>query len=176
MKKKRLNRLTGVRPVEVMIALLFFALLLPVPASPFTADDNGFNGITWGTNINDVKDMTLIRDSGDIKIYKKEKEALVIPGIETRVGYSFYKDRFFKGAILCSSSQELLPPVMKGLMEKHRGKGEQKEVSELFMEESRTYTYLWEGASISISYIGSDYKGKLSYRYKPIHEEAGRGR
>lgn len=176
MKDRRWKRPAVKRPVEILIVLIFISFHSPVPASSFTADDNEFNGIMWGANINDVGGMKLIRDSGEIKTYKKDHETLEIPGIKTEVGYSFYQGKFFKGTILCSSSQELLPPLMKQLIKKHRGRGKQQEVSELFMEETRMYTFMWDGDPMSISYIGSDYKGKLGFRYKPIHQDANPGR
>ena len=173
MKKIKTNPAGMKRAVEGLMALLLFTFLVPATAWSFSATDQEFNGIKWGTPIDDVKGMVLTKDNGNIKIYRKEKEDLEIPGIKTEVRYAFYKGKFYDVDILCTSTDAYLPPVMKALIEKHRGKGEKKGVTEFYMNENRMHTLMWQGDYVGISYMGSDYKGKMNFRYIPLYNEAG---
>ena len=96
---------------------------VPQPSSPATPLDKwaGFRGLKWATNIADVPGMTLIKDKGDLKIYRWKGELggqnlladvgdsklyhckgdlLAIGGAKlTEIIYGFYKGRFYYLAV-----------------------------------------------------------------------------
>lgn len=67
-------------------------------------ESNGFRGIKWGTEINNLKDMQYLgTDSlyGEVKFYKKKNEnSLIWEGVEIEgVMYRFWRDKFYEARI-----------------------------------------------------------------------------
>jgi hypothetical protein len=79
-----------------VLALILATVLAAHPlAAELTDDPGGFDGVRWGTRLEDVSNLQLIKQEGDFKIFRKPIIIPVLCGTHPEdVTYQFYKDRF----------------------------------------------------------------------------------
>lgn len=87
------------RKILFTLALLtFLAYSSAIFAAPFSNEPNGFNGLQWGTSIEDLKDnMIYLGTSGKTAYYYKKNETFCIDGAELNIINYGFKD----GILVC---------------------------------------------------------------------------
>jgi hypothetical protein len=87
-------------PSQKKLGMLAFLLIVTacfaIPAFAFQNEPDGFRGVKWGTNINELHDMVLYQEDGDTKAYQRNNDKIKIGDAEiSLVVYGFYKGRFY---------------------------------------------------------------------------------
>jgi hypothetical protein len=135
-----------------------------IPAFAFQNEPDGFRGIKWGTNISELREMSLSEDRGDSKFYLRKGDKLKIGDADIdRISYGFYKSRFNKLFIIYKGSLNFTK--LKDTFFEQYGQGSKPN---RFMEQ-----YYWVGETVSIAFEHSEItkKGEIVYTYDPISNE-----
>jgi hypothetical protein len=130
---------------KVFILIILLSLLSSVSYA-FENEPEGFRGITWGTDIKDLKDMEFVKvdPKSGIKLYQKKKDNLTIGDAKLdAIYYGFYNDKFYlviAQTMFFTDFEELKKACFENF-----GKGEQPR---LYYDE-----YFWDGEKVKISLV-----------------------
>lgn len=150
-----------------VIVIMIISFLFSVYSFSYQNEPNGFLGIKWGSNIKNLRGMTLVEDHKDAKYYIRKVDKLKIgdAGLKS-IAYGFHKDRFYFVYIRFNSIINF-SSIKETLFEQY-GAGVQNNKSK---EE-----YVWLGGDVDISlrYDEISQRGKIYYFFKPISQEEDR--
>lgn len=147
-----------------LIFLLIISVCVAIPVFAFQNEPDGFRGIKWGTNISELREMSLSEDRGDSKFYLRKVDKLKIGDADIdRISYGFYKGRFNNLFIIYKGSLNFTK--LKDILFAQYGKGSKPN---RFMEQ-----YYWVGETVSIAFEHSEItkEGKIVYIYDPVSNE-----
>lgn len=133
--------------MKKLIGFVFVLVVLsPQLILAFENEPDGFRGITWGTHINQLKDLEFVKidEKTGISLYKKKKENLTIGNAKLDViYYGFYDDKFY--AVIAQTLFFTDFEELKKACFENFGKGKQPR---LYYDE-----YFWDGEKAKISLI-----------------------
>lgn len=88
--------------MNYIFGFLFLVLFMPLHLWAFQNEPKEFRGIKWGSSADIQKDLILYGKDGDLAVYKRKGEKLIIgeadKGLKNFL-YYYYKNRFFKVVI-----------------------------------------------------------------------------
>ncbi len=156
------------KTMKVMIFCFLLSVVMAIPFKKICAFQNepqGFRGIAWETNIDDIqgldlKDQRMIKDY-PLSVYTKDPESLSYAQVKLKdIRYVFYKKQFFM-VHLVANSRSRYKAIKKYLHEKFG------EPTAAFNKQDR---FFWEGekTTISIRYKIFPKRTVVSFYYKPI--------
>ena len=151
--------------IKILLLSVFF--LLPLLAFAFENEPDGFRGIKWGTDLNEMWEMTLIKYNGAEQIYIRERDELSIGGATLKeLKYMAYKHKLLGVWIAFDGYMNFTK--LKDTLSQEYGNP----------QKPNTYTdeYYWFGANVLIGlrYDKIAKKGNINYFYKPIFERRKR--
>ena len=155
---------TKTKLLATMMFVLATISLFADPVLPFPNEPEDFRGIKWGASINEIPDMVLVEDAGDLKFYERKNENRKIgSAIVDTVSYGFYKNRFFWVQVLFNGGLNF-PGLKQNLTQLH-GKGTRLN--------QREEEYFWFGDSVTLYlvYRADRKKGEFWFAYEPIRKE-----
>ena len=137
------------------LSVIFVMLLVLISASSlsyaFQNEPNMFRGIKWGTDISELPQMTLVENSGSIKVYEIKDCTLSFEIFQLKcIMYVFIKGKL-AGSIVKCDSRENFENVRASIFAYH-GEGIQTNPLHEY--------YVWLGDSVNIS-----------MKYNPVSEE-----
>jgi len=146
------------------LPLLF---VLVSPSHAFNLEPLSFNGIAWGTGIQDLKDMVLVESQENDKLYvrMKDEDRIGVANLD-RTSYLFYKDRFC-GAVVEFSGKKNFEALKSHLFRRFG-------VAHRQNEEANVYTWGTPSdakVNIIFDYSAESEQGSITYMYIPIAKE-----
>jgi hypothetical protein len=149
-----------------VLALILATVLAAHPLAAELPDDpGGFDGIRWGTRLEEFPDLQVVKEGSDFKIFRKPIIIPVLCGtLPEDVTYQFYKDRFESVTMI------------------YRGKETHVELracavhafGRIPVKKSRMALRMdWEGplTVLSLTYDPSVHEGRLSLSSRALAEE-----
>jgi len=145
------------------IAISFSIVILIMPASllAFKNEPDGFRGIKWGTNINDLPNMVLHSVDEDLNFYHRKNDKMIIGKADIQsIGYVFYKGRFCSVFIKFNDWSNF--DILKETLWSIHGEAYRPN---RFIDE---YYWFWSDVSLGFDYSEISKKGIIIYNYEPI--------
>jgi len=151
------SRLESVVERFCWVPLVMFPLIWGGAALAFENEPNGFRGVKAGTDIRHLKQMMLVKDSGDLKAYKKTTEKMSM-GEATidEVRYVFEKGKFNSAIVKFRDSENF--NALKEILSATYGGPD-------FVTRSGTIPlrYAWIGSNVSVVLERLARDGTLTY-------------
>ena len=135
------------------------------------SEPDGFRGITWGTDISTLKDMTLVLAiDDDVKRYQRKGDVLRIGEAKLdHIHYEFWKGKFYLVEIEAQGIENWND--LKRTMFTRFGEGQNMPGE----EENRLESYRWEGEKTAIIMIYDSTGGGITISSIEIMDEKQRG-
>jgi hypothetical protein len=133
----------------------------------------GFRGIAWATNLKDIQGMELSERGRVLTIYKRANDDLFMGEARlTRIGYSFYKNRFDRVLIEWDGVDNLL--ALKQAVFAVFGEGHRPDRSKEEWYWGKGYPVGVEDVVMSLRYYPTLRTGTLFIGHRPLIEERKR--
>lgn len=147
------------------VLALFFFILLPQGLQAFQDAQSGFGGIEWGTRVDELDEMVLLKDEGDFGFYARRDDESVFEGVAAEgVLYLFHKERFCAAGIFFSGYANF-GELRKSCTDSH---------GDPYQPKRHRHDYWWqvgEDAGAMIHYETGPDRGMLLFYYIPILQE-----
>jgi len=145
------------------VMILVFIILTPVSIWGQKETDT-FRGIKWGTDINELPDLAVVAESGNVKTCSRKGEQNKIGDAEIDgIRYQFYKERFC-GVSIGFNENRNFRLLKEGLLEKY-GPGSKPN---RYLEK---YNWILGDLWIILNFSEIQKKGTIYYYYNPISKE-----
>jgi len=96
--------MTSVKKLSVIFVMLLVLISASSLSYAFQNEPNMFRGIKWGTDISELPQMTLVEDSGSIKVYEIKDCELSFGIFQLKcIMYVFIKGKFSGSIVKCDS-------------------------------------------------------------------------
>jgi hypothetical protein len=150
-----------------VLVLLLATVLLPHSslAADLTDDPGGFDGIRWGTRLEEIPDLQLVKEGSEFKVFQKP---IIIPvlcdTLPEDVKYHFYKDRFESVTMIYRGKDT--HAALRACAGRAFGR--------MPVKKSRMALRVdWEGplTVLSLTYDASAHEGRLSLSSRALAEE-----
>lgn len=169
-ERKDFTGLVMLNARKMLLIVLFLTTGLVVGGAYLLLNSSGkepmdFRGIKWGSLIQDVKGMKLVGEEGDLKLYEKENDPLIVMDSNVdRIIYGFFKDRFYS-VIVYFHDLENFTKLKKRLVAQL---GDPFQASQQGAER-----VFWNGDLINLllNFDNQAGSGRLAYFFKPIQLE-----
>ncbi len=161
----------------IVIAAITIAASQPQPtnATYYQGEPEGFNGITWGTNVSKVKGMINIIEVRNDRAYAKKSDSYNVQGVQldtkywkgVAIAYGTFKDRLYEGTVMF---------LGKSSFESLRSKflNDYGKWTKVDTDQNRGITKLWwrgKKVTISLTYNHKVKKGNVLFTYLPTLKE-----
>ena len=135
------------------------------------SEPDGFRGITWGTDISTLKDMTLVMAiDDDVKRYQRKGDVLKIGEAKLdHIHYEFWKGKFYLVEIEVQGVENW--NNLKRTMFARFGKGQNMQGE----GENRLESYRWEGEKAAIIMMYDSTGGGITISSIEMMDEKQRG-
>jgi len=150
------------------LSVIFVMLLVLISASSlsyaFQNEPNMFRGIKWGTDISELPQMTLVENSGSIKVYEIKDCTLSFEIFQLKcIMYVFIKGKL-AGSIVKCDSRKNFENVRASIFAYH-SEGTQIDPSNEY------YVWLGDNVNISMKYNPVSEETVVYYYYNPLMNE-----
>ena len=149
---------------------LFFILGFVAVSLASGNEPQGFNGITWGTNVNAVSGLKFYdEDAIGTKVYVKANQfgkVSLYNAVVDQIYYIFFKGSFYSANVEMQGKSNYL--AIRDSMINMYGQPQT-----LNLPKNNLIEHYWYGAKtlITLSYNSNDFSSYLTYLYRPIAEQ-----